>query len=379
MFLPYRTTTPLYYFPWCTIGIIAANTVVFFGELGVFSEGALGQLVLTLGDGVRPWQWLTSNFIHADLLHLAGNMIFLWVFGQITEGRLGPSRFLLVYLGIGIVQCAGEQAVLLGMEGGASFGASAIIFGLLAMSLVWAPEDEVYVWYWIFLYFGTFSLRTKSLAVIYLLIEAFFACTQASLGAPLSSEILHLSGAGIGLVAGIVILRKGWIEVDGRDFFTLHRIPIGPREKTVEDERPQARWSAPDHSLERRLRTLELIREQLRLGDAATALSVYRSSASELGPWPLPEPELRTLIKALAGSRKWNDLKPLLVDYARRYPDDSGPMRLLLARIHLEVDRLPQKAIQVLDSTPASLFKGTAWEARQKLIERARAGRSRPA
>ena len=97
------------------------------------------RYALTLGDGLHPIQWLTHNFLHFGIIHLAGNMIFLWAFGIVVEGKLGaevpgdlpghrdPAR--------GLV-----QGLLLrsGLEGNAA-GASAVIFGLLAICMVWAP------------------------------------------------------------------------------------------------------------------------------------------------------------------------------------------------------------------------------------------------
>ena len=86
--------------------------------------------------------------MHADLWHLAGNMLFLflWVFGWVIEGKLGWWRYLLVYLGIGAAQCALEQTIVGAIPAAAgqySLGASAAaIFGLLAMALVWAPVNN---------------------------------------------------------------------------------------------------------------------------------------------------------------------------------------------------------------------------------------------
>jgi membrane associated rhomboid family serine protease len=103
MLLPWNTDAPIYHFPWATIGLIVVNTLVYFGTLE--SETA-EQWMLAYGQGLQPVQWITSNFMHAGLMHLAGNMIFLWGFGLVIEGKLGWWRFLIVYLGIGAIECA---------------------------------------------------------------------------------------------------------------------------------------------------------------------------------------------------------------------------------------------------------------------------------
>ena len=66
----------------------------------------------SLGDGIHPLQWLTNNFLHAGFFHLAGNMIFLWTFGLVVEGKLGWWAFLLVYLGLGVGESAGMQILV---------------------------------------------------------------------------------------------------------------------------------------------------------------------------------------------------------------------------------------------------------------------------
>ena len=51
-----------------------------------------------LGDGIHPLQWLTNIFLHAGFFHLVGNMIFLWTFGFVVEGKLGWLPFTALYL-----------------------------------------------------------------------------------------------------------------------------------------------------------------------------------------------------------------------------------------------------------------------------------------
>src|SRR5437879_9699033 len=100
MIIPWNTDAPIYHFPWATLGLIGVNTAV----LGVLIASApdiewIEPYLLTYGDGLHPVQWVTSAFIHAGIGHLVGNMIFLWAFGLVVEGKLGWWRFLLVYLG----------------------------------------------------------------------------------------------------------------------------------------------------------------------------------------------------------------------------------------------------------------------------------------
>ena len=146
MLLPYGSDAPLYHLPIVTGAMILLNVLAYLG-IGAL-EGQMNeedfaflvnQLMLQYGT-FKPWQWITSNFMHAGIMHLLGNMFCLWGFGLVVEGKIGWWRFLLVYLGIGITQCGLEQTLMLFADKGGSLGASAIIYGLMAMCMVWAPR-----------------------------------------------------------------------------------------------------------------------------------------------------------------------------------------------------------------------------------------------
>ena len=98
-----------------------------------------------MGDGrLHPVQWVTHNFLHFGFMHLAGNMLFLWAFGIVVEGKLGALKYLLAYLAIGTLHGAFVQILLRnsGIDQHAA-GASAVVYGLLAVCMVWAPRNEL--------------------------------------------------------------------------------------------------------------------------------------------------------------------------------------------------------------------------------------------
>ncbi|RJS84635.1 rhomboid family intramembrane serine protease [Candidatus Bathyarchaeota archaeon] len=87
--------------------LIAANVTIFFylfltGNLrrGIELYGAIPALILR---GNRFWTIFTSIFIHADIMHLLGNMLYLWVFGDNVEDTLGHGRYLIFYISGGLV------------------------------------------------------------------------------------------------------------------------------------------------------------------------------------------------------------------------------------------------------------------------------------
>jgi membrane associated rhomboid family serine protease len=91
--------------------------------------------------------WLTmftSMFLHASPLHLAGNMLFLWIFGDNVEEVLGTARYLLVYVACGLmgtlVQIAANPDSYL-----PTLGASGAIAGIMGAYVVWFPHNQVRV------------------------------------------------------------------------------------------------------------------------------------------------------------------------------------------------------------------------------------------
>ena len=110
----------------------------------VFPAGRHEESMLDIGAGIHPVQWLTNIFMHAGPGHLVGNMIFLWAFGIIVEGKLGWWAFTLAYLAIGIAESAGIQLAMHPAEPVHMLGASGAIYGLLAMCVVWCRKNELH-------------------------------------------------------------------------------------------------------------------------------------------------------------------------------------------------------------------------------------------
>ncbi len=102
-FFPYSTDAPIYYWPIATVCLMLANIGAYIGVVtGKFSP--MENWLLSFGAGLHPQEWLSSIFMHASPMHLVGNLLFLWLFGLIVEGKLGWFKFLACYLAIGMVQ-----------------------------------------------------------------------------------------------------------------------------------------------------------------------------------------------------------------------------------------------------------------------------------
>ena len=84
----------------------------------------------------------TSMFLHGGLMHLAGNMLFLWIYGDNVEHRLGPARFLLAYLATGLAATL-VHSVLDARSVVPVVGASGAISGVLGFYFIWFPRNRV--------------------------------------------------------------------------------------------------------------------------------------------------------------------------------------------------------------------------------------------
>src|SRR4029077_5269916 len=182
------------------------------GEIVEVSQSVsnFDRYALAIGDGgLHPIQWVTHNFLHYGFLHLAGNMLFLWAFGIVVEGKLGAVKYLLAYLAIGTLHGALVQTLLMrsGLDGHAA-GASAVIYGLLAVCMVWAPRNELNCIVVILIGFRTlvfhWDLYYTTVALLYIGEQVFGLVFWGGLvGQVVVSELGHLSGAFWGAVVAI--------------------------------------------------------------------------------------------------------------------------------------------------------------------------------
>jgi membrane associated rhomboid family serine protease len=170
--LPLRDSVPGKTTPFVTIGLIAANFVVWFWELRspgvdvhVFRDGFYPCALhgpCAVGVHALPWYEgvFTGMFMHASWQHILGNMLFFWIFGNNVEDALGHVRFLFWYLAAGVVAMTVQSFVTLEFSGvrAASIpniGASGAIAGILGAYFVLLPRARVLT----VIFFGIILIR----------------------------------------------------------------------------------------------------------------------------------------------------------------------------------------------------------------------------
>ena len=146
MIIPLRTDSPLRSTPYMNYALIAANVVVFV--LTLTSPGAADGFGLSSREPL-PHQFFTYQFLHADWLHIIGNMLFLYIFGNNINDRLGHLGYLALYLGGGVF--AAVAYAVTSTSGAEMIGASGSISAVTGAYLALLPRSRVTVFYFIYL------------------------------------------------------------------------------------------------------------------------------------------------------------------------------------------------------------------------------------
>jgi membrane associated rhomboid family serine protease len=223
--IPLRDANPTRRPPIVTLALIVACTVAFAYELGVQATG--GEEGLTeffLAHGVEPAQLvaalgagdlasgpvlgvLTSMFLHAGWLHLFGNMLYLWIFGNNVEDRLGRPAFLAFYLLGGIAAVALQVVVDPGSEM-PMVGASGAIAATLGAYVALYPGARILSL--VFLGFFYQLIEVRALIVLGFWFVLQLIDGVASLGAETSAEggvafFAHIGGFATGIAIGLLV------------------------------------------------------------------------------------------------------------------------------------------------------------------------------
>jgi len=213
--IPLRDDNPIRTRPLVTFALIALCTLAFLWQASLSANGQqqvaylFGFIPAVLfGNAQLEGQWIpasttiiTSMFLHGGWLHLIGNMLYLWIFGDNIEDRIGRGRFLVFYL-----VCGGVAALGQGLADPQSeipmIGASGAISGVLGAYLVLYPRAKVLVLLPLLIFITT--VRVPALVVL----GIWFAGQLLSslIAAPGSGGVAFAAHVG-GFVAGVVLIR----------------------------------------------------------------------------------------------------------------------------------------------------------------------------
>jgi membrane associated rhomboid family serine protease len=165
---------------------------------------------------------LTSSFLHVGLLHLVGNMWFLWVFGNAVNYKLGQLGYLGFYLAAAMAGGMAHYA----LAGTPGAGASGAINGVMGAFLVFFPRNDVTVFWVIWIRPGISTLSSGWIILCWLAWDVLCLSVGASGGVALWA---HVGGFATGFVVAAILALVGWVRPTPDEETLLEVLGIGQR------------------------------------------------------------------------------------------------------------------------------------------------------
>jgi membrane associated rhomboid family serine protease len=235
--LPLRDQLPTRTWPGVNYGIIALNVIVFAleatGVIGTGSPnattvpGALVPAQLLADPKGNAYTLITHMFLHGSLSHIAGNMLFLWIFGDNVEDALGHLRYALFYLICGLA-AAGAQIAASPHSAVPMIGASGAISGVLSAYALLYPRSVITVinpipilW----LFWGLFIWLPAWFVVLEWFGVQLWSAFQPSSGGSGVAFMAHVGGFIAGILLLPILRKHDRVEYDPWARF------VGPRDQ----------------------------------------------------------------------------------------------------------------------------------------------------
>lgn len=204
--LPLSDENPRRRFPLLTVSLIIINVLVFFLQVGTPSglmasidQFALVPMDLMENPTAHYVTLFSSMFMHGGVGHLAGNMLYLWIFGDNIEDRLGYFKFILFYLLCGVIAAFSH----IGVDPHSAIptvGASGAISGILGGYLVLFPGARVKTLIFLGYYISIVRIPAVVLLGIWILLQVLNSTTGEAGGV---AWLAHIGG----FVAGAILIR----------------------------------------------------------------------------------------------------------------------------------------------------------------------------
>ena len=223
MLLPIRDHNPSRRTPYVTYGIIAANIIVYLSYRHQFFDGTVGYFFadwamipirITSGDGFETL--FTCMFLHAGVLHIAGNMLILYIFGDNIEDLLGRLRYFLFYIASGL----GADAFQIFSDPYSAVptvGASGAVAGVMGGYLLMFPKARVDVLLTFLIFFKIIVMR----AWVFLGIWFGLQIALGSSGDGSGGGVAYWAHVG-GFAAGFLLILPAWSRLGGSTFWKAH-------------------------------------------------------------------------------------------------------------------------------------------------------------
>lgn len=380
MFFPIRSDRPLRTTPYINYGLIAINVVIF----GFTAQGIMHAEMVNRYDPVHRfmlwefettvWQFITYQFLHASPMHLVGNMIFLWVFGNAVEDRLGKLGYLFFYLSMGVLAGVGHSLT----SSAPVLGASGSVAGVTGAFLMLFPLTRI-TFFYLFFFIGFFEISAKWVIAFYFIKDILFM----GMGVGNTAYTAHLAGNLAGFFVALGLLASRLLTREPYDLFTMwgHKRRRDNFKKLTrqgyqawEGKAHHPGQDGPTEMTEQDKQVLEL-RQQISRSiggdDMDAAAKTYTQLIAEHGEQTLSQRQQFDIANHLFGQ---GDHANAAVAYERllsAYPkhDERGRAQLMLGLINARYLGKPEAAKPHLQEASQRLQGDDAALARQLLSE----------
>lgn len=221
MFFPIGTDRPQRRFPWINALLIALNVIIyllthaFSGQVSVAGLAPhYEQYILYPDRHIQLHQFITYQFLHQGFYHLLGNMVFLYVFGNNLNEKLGNVAYLAFYLAGGVLAGVGQvltsQAPTLGASGSISAVAGLFLFLL--------PRTNVRMLVYLLVYVDVVEIPSLWFILFSVAKDLF---EPYLFGGSNVAHFAHLSGYLTGFVVGLILLSTHLVQRDHYDLFAM--------------------------------------------------------------------------------------------------------------------------------------------------------------
>ncbi len=218
---PIRDHNPSERVPYVTFTLIGLNILIYlYGLVTYQTDQALMQLYFDyamiparLSEGQSYTGLVTSIFLHAGFMHLAGNMLFLWIFGDNLEDMMGHVPFLIFYIFCGIGASLAQYATDPGSMV-PTVGASGAIAGVMGAYLLLFPKAQVDVFIFFIVFFRIFPIPAWIMLGLWFGLQLF-----NGIGSDVSGGgVAYWAHAG-GFIIGFIAILPVWLRNGGTRFW----------------------------------------------------------------------------------------------------------------------------------------------------------------
>ncbi len=236
---PIRDHNPSARRPYVTYGLIALNVALYLATLPVNDYypplwSALALYPAAVSHGAELHGLVSHMFLHAGLMHLGGNMLFLWVFGDNLEDQFGHIPFALFYLAGGLAAAA-AQIVADPWSDVPMVGASGAIAAVMGGYLLLFPRAKVDVLFIFIIFFKIFPIRA------WIVLGVWFALQLWNGAGAAADGVAYWAHAG-GFAAGFALVAPLWRRLGGAAFWArTHGHPPNPETVYARSRIPSVR------------------------------------------------------------------------------------------------------------------------------------------